>query len=371
MIEIFGRSYEKDELLRYVGDISQIAGVQRKILWEGNSKGVEAIDVWTGSGFRFTVLPDRGMDVSFAEWRGIPLCWRSPTGEVAPCFYEPEGLGWLRSFYGGLLVTCGLTYAGAPTVDEGQPLGLHGRISNIPARNVQADAEWEEGLYMIRLQGRVREAAVFGDNLQLTREIGTSLGEKGFFIHDTVQNLGYQTSPLMILYHINIGFPVVDEGAELVAPSIEVRPRDEEAKKDQENYGRFHAPTAGYREKVYYHTMRGDPDDRVLVGVINRNFQNGQGIGVYVEYWLDQLDQFVQWKMMGEGTYAVGLEPANCLVEGRDKCRREGKLQFLSPGEKREFDLQIGVLTSLEEIEEFERTVRSIQKGSENSDDLG
>jgi len=64
--------------------------------------------------------------------------------------------------------------------------------------------------------------------------------------------------------------------------------------------------------------------------------------------------------MIGEGLYVVGLEPANCGVEGRAKERERGTLQFLEPGEKRYYNLEIGVLTSRKEIEGMEKRIREI-----------
>ncbi len=230
MANLFGRQYTRNELLQKVGDISQVAGVKPYMLTEGRSAGIEAIDFRTGTGFAFTVLPGRAMDISFAEWRGIPLCWRSQTGDVAGAYYEPEGLGWLRGFFGGLVATCGLAQAGAPCVDEGEALGLHGRIGNIAATNVTADGEWEGDQYTMWARGKVREAIVFGTNMQLTRRITARMGESRLFIEDLVENMAFEPAPHMMIYHINIGFPVVDEGAEVIAPSRVVRPRDEAAK---------------------------------------------------------------------------------------------------------------------------------------------
>ena len=113
MIEVYGQKLLRSDLLKRVGDISQIAGFRRSTRTEGNENGVSAVDFYTGTGFFFTVLPDRGLDISFASYRGIPLCWRSSTGDVAPHFYETQGDGWLRSFYGGLLTTCGMVNVGS------------------------------------------------------------------------------------------------------------------------------------------------------------------------------------------------------------------------------------------------------------------
>jgi len=39
-MELFGRKWTKDEILRKVGDISQIGGIRLMELQEGNEKGV-------------------------------------------------------------------------------------------------------------------------------------------------------------------------------------------------------------------------------------------------------------------------------------------------------------------------------------------
>ena len=344
MVKLFGEKYTKKELLTKVGDISQIANAVQYELQDGNEKGVDMVQFNTGSGFSFNVAFSRGMDITHASQNGIPLCWRSSTGDVSPAFYEPEGLGWLRSFYGGLVTTCGMTYAGAPCEDDGKQLGLHGRVSNILTKNIQVDSYWEKDEYYLFAKGKLRETTVFGENIQLTREIKTQLGKSKLWIYDTVENLGYQKTEHMYLYHINIGFPVVDAGSELISPTVKAVPRDKEAEIGKQDYNKFSSPVPGYKEKVYYHTMKPDSKGNVTAAIVNKQFNNNKGIGIYVKYPVKHLPYFVEWKMMGQGTYVVGMEPANCKVEGRAKFRKEGLLQFLEPGEKREYKLEIGVL---------------------------
>jgi hypothetical protein len=359
MPALYGKSYTKAEFLKRVGSVSQIGGVTLCTLQDGPEAGVRAAEFRTGSGLSFVVLLDRGMDISRAEYSGASLAWRSAAGDVHPSFYEPEGLGWLQTFEGGLVTTCGLTYLGAPCVDDGRELGLHGRISHIPARSVSSGGEWKGDDYIMYVEGEMRESVVFGENILLRRRVQANLGDSRFRIQDVVRNEGYESSPLMILYHINVGFPVVDDGSELIYSAKESVPRDDPAKSGFDERGRFSAPISGYKEQVFFHDMNADAEGNVYAAIVNRKFGAGSGLGVYVRYPKTELHRFIEWKMMGEGTYVVGMEPANCLVQGRAKERERGTLQFIEPGETREFHLEIGVLSGEEEIREFERIAGS------------
>lgn len=375
MIKLYGKKFDKKELLKHVGDISQIAEAKSYEFSDGMRKGVDAVDFRTGSGFNFTVLPRRGMDVSYAEYNGIPLSYRSCTGDVAPEFFEPEGLGWLRGFCGGLLTTCGLTYLGEPCKDGDEELGLHGRASYIPAKNICVDSKWEGNTYVMWVQGKIHEASFFGANICLTRRISAKLGGTKLRIEDIVENLGHEPIPHMFLYHINVGFPVLDENAEFISTSVNVLPRDEDAKKGVEkcmqdsrhwrlHYSKFQPPTPGFREQVFYHDMKADADNHVYVAVVNRSFNNGQGIGVYLRYHKTQFPKFIQWKMNGEGAYVVGMEPANCYVEGRAKERSQGTLQYIEAGGRRHYESEISVLTSNEQIDEVEKKIELVLNGN-------
>jgi len=355
MSNLFGKSYTREEVLRRVGNVSQLGGVTLCTLQDGSEAGVRAAEFRAGSGLSFVVLLDRGMDISRAEYNGASLAWRSAAGDVHPSFFEPEGLGWLRTFEGGLITTCGLTYLGAPCVDEGKALGLHGRISHTPARSVSSGGFWEGDDYTMYVEGEMRESVVFGENILMRRRVEAKLGDSRFTIQDVVTNEGFQKAPLMILYHINIGFPVVDDGSEFIYSASESTPRDDVAKPGFEERGSFSPPIPGYKEEVFFHTMNPDSEGYVRAAIVNRKFEGGKGIGVYVKYRKSELDRFIEWKLMGEGTYVVGMEPANCLVQGRAKERERGTLQFIEPGEVREFHVEIGVLRGKGEIEEFER----------------
>ncbi len=285
------------------------------------------------------------------------MTWFSSTGEVHPSFFDPRGFGWLRSFGGGLLVTCGLKHVGPPAEEEGEKHGLHGLISHIPAELVSVIQRWEENDFIMEVRGEVRETQVFGENLVLERKIWAKGGEKRIFIEDRVRNEGFQDTPHLILYHINLGFPLIDEGSYLLAPVEEIRPRDEEAEKEKEKYYLFTKPLPGFKERCYFLNLKENPEGKVKVAVINPHLEGG--MGVYLIYPKSVLPYFIEWKMMGEGVYAVGIEPANSLILPRKELKEKGILPFLKKGEEVTYRLEIGVVER-EEISAWEGEIRSI-----------
>lgn len=362
MPTLFGKHFSKSDLLERVGDISQIGGARQIRLVGGMHDGVDAVEFRTGSGLNFLAVPGRGLDITVAEHNGRSLAWRSAAGEVSPAFYEEPGLGWLRTFPGGLVTTCGLTYAGAPCEDGADKLGLHGRFSATPASNVWVDGEWEGDEYRMWAVGKVRESRLFGENIVLKRKVSALLGQNRFRIDDEVTNEGPSRTPHMILYHINGGFPAVDTGSLFVSPSMSAQPRDADAEVDKERFYRNDAPTPGFKERCYYHDMASDADGFVYAALINKNLPGGEQLGFYVKYNKRELPKFTQWKMNGTREYVVGMEPANCWVEGRAKERERGTLQFLKSGESREYHVEIGVLTTPDEVGEFEELVESLKQ---------
>jgi galactose mutarotase-like enzyme len=362
MAMLFGQQYTRQELLRYVGDVSQVGGVELKTMHNGPERGVRAADFYTGSGLRFSVLIDRGMDIGPAEWRGRPLAWRSPVGAVHPAYYEPIGLGWLRSFAGGLMVGCGLDNVGLPCTDAGEELSLHGRLSHIPAELISCSGDWRGDEYEMWVEGQVRHYQVFGANLVLRRRISTTLGSDVLSIVDTIANAGTEDTPFQILYHCNFGYPVVSAETELWLDAVHSVPRDRVAAAGFAQHTRCQPPTPGYAEQVFYHHPRADGAGYALAALVNPALH----FGAYVRFRMAELPHLVQWKMMGEGTYVVGLEPANCWVQGRAHDRQQGVLQFLAPGEHISTHLQIGVLpdqAAIDAMSTLDATASRAQRG--------
>jgi hypothetical protein len=223
--------------------------------------------------------------------------------------------------------------------DEGEALGLHGRLSHLPASHVRVDQAWQGDECSFWVEGEMRQARVFGENLRLTRRITVALGGNTIKLHDTVENLGASASPLMLLYHINLGFPFLDETSDLLADPHAVEPRDADAAAGLQDWMRFQKPSVGYAEQVFYHDLPADENGWANIRLVNQT----RKLGLRVGFKKATLPNLVEWKMMGQGTYVLGLEPANCRAGGRSQERARGTLQSLQPGEQREFDVEIEV----------------------------
>lgn len=356
MPDLFGRTHSRKELLRRIGKLDQVAGVRLLTLADGGARGVRMLEFRTGSGFVFDVLVDRAFDIGRCELRGMPLAWMSAVGVEGPWYYEPEGLGFFRGFGGGLLTTCGIDHALFMAEDtaaqyhyppkQKETFGLHGRVSNRPARLAGYGERWEGDTCTLWAEGETLQATVFGEQLLLRRRIEAVVGESRLRIHDIVENVGHDRTPHMLLYHVNAGFPVVDEGSELLVAATGVEARGDHP---VEGYRTLAPPSAGYVEQVFEHELAADADGAVAAAIVNRSL----GLGIYELFRQEQLPHHFVWRMLGEGTYVVGIEPSTNRTAGRLDARKRGELIELDPGESRRYDLELGALDGTEAIDRF------------------
>jgi hypothetical protein len=369
MPELFGASYRRADLLRRIGRLEQVAGVRLVTLGDGQGRGVRVLEFRTGTGFAFDVLVDRGFDVGRCELGGRPLSWLSGAGVVAPWYYEPDDWGWFRAWGGGMVVTCGLDHTLVPGEDTAEHFnqphirktvryGLHGRVGGLPARLSGYGERWDGDECVLWAEGEVVQSAVFGEQLALHRRIEAKVGESCFVLRDRVTNAGHTPASHMFLYHCNVGFPVVDEGAELLVPSRATTTGYGVA---VEGYQTMSAPVQGATEACFEHQLIAEPGGTVPVALVNR----AQALGAYQVFRISQLPHHTVWRMMGEGTYALALEPSTNRDAGRQDARERGELQWLEPGAERRYVLEIGALPGAAAISEFEARVSRLSAPGE------
>lgn len=313
----------------HVGCPLQLSGVEEFQIVGGKGDGMKLYEARNQKGLDFFVLPQRGMDIGRLSFKGLNCSYLSAAGYVAPAYFQEKGKEFLKSFTCGFLTTCGLRQVGVPCVEEGEELTLHGTISHIPA----SSSYWEQKEDRIEIHGTLRDETLFGDKLVLERTIVCRLKENVMEIRDKIVNEGDRETPLMLLYHFNMGYPLLDQETELYIGSDEVLPRDAEAEKGIKEWHRVEEPQRAYQEQCFYHKMS-------AVGKAGM-FHPGNRAGFLMRYDTQMLPSFTQWKMMGIRDYVMGLEPGNCNPEGRKAWKEQGRLEYLQPGEERNFWIRL------------------------------
>ena len=374
MVDIYGRSLSRRDVARHAGMLSQFAGVRLVTLQDGVERGIRMLEFRTGTGFRFTVLVDRALDVADCEFRGAAIGWHSPSGFRHPGLHEYEGeggLAWLRSF-SGLIVTCGLDhilfmhsdsaehyhYLHRKSVDS----SIHGRISTIPARLTGYGELWDGDECTLYCEGVVQQSTVFGEDLHLVRRIEANVGSNAFVLKDRVVNHGFYRTPHMFLYHINVGHPVVDEGSRYLAPIRQTVWASHEAQyRDQGvGYRTLTGPRPHFHEQVWQHEMMADANGRVPVAIVNERFDGGHGLGFLVESGKAEFPAQFEWQNLQEGQYAVGIEPSTNHVMGKPFAEERSELIWLEHGDEKRYTTRFAVLDGAESIADCERRIRAI-----------
>ncbi len=330
----------------YLGNVSQVFDVKDYKYIGGRADGVRATDITTSQGLQVSVLADRAMDFASVRYRGINMGFMTPVGVSTPNRYESDAFGFLRNFAAGFLTTCGLTTMGNPSEDNGELLGIHGRISNIPAEEYAVSTGLRDGVPYAELSGKMRQTRFFGENLVLSRRIHIDDDHTVLSFTDTVENDSFFASPFMILYHFNLGYPFLSPATQIYLPSVRVWERTPYAKQGLAGWSHADEPCESIEEMCFHHEMQQNGEGRVGYAAYNEELE----IGYCIEYDGRELGWFTQWKCMQAGNYVMGLEPSNACLEGRAEARRNGSLQTLEPFEKRTLAFRIEFFSGKERL---------------------
>jgi hypothetical protein len=373
MAQLYGKSLDAAALAQRAGSLAQFGGVRLVTLENGVERGIRLLEFRTGSGLCFTVLVDRAMDIAEVAHNGRAIGWHSPTGFRHPGLHDPEGeqgIAWVRSF-SGFLSTCGLDHILGPEEVSADNYnypyrksvrhGLHGRVGSIPAHLTGYGERWEGERCTFWAEGIVAQAAVFGEVLHLHRRIEADLGGNEIRLTDRVVNAGFARTPHMFFYHVNLGYPVIDESARYLAPIRDVIWASHGAKGLQSQgvgYRRCPSPQFNFLEQVWAYEMAADSSGRVPVAVVNDRL----GFGVVVETRKDQLPCAYQWQNFQAGHYVMAVEPSTHHVKGDIFARDRGEMIWLEAGEERRYDTSFSVLDGAGQIAKAEQRIAAIAK---------
>jgi len=342
---------KKHEVLSYVGNMQQVASIQPVLYTEGIAKGLGAYQIKNGD-LSFTVMQDKCLDISHLSYKGINLSFLSKPGLQYKA--QKTSQAGVSTIMGGFLFTAGFDNIGAPATIDGKEYDLHGNLRSIPAEHLCANATWLNDEYILSVSGEIRESELFGKNLLLRREIRTTFPGKSFIIKDEIENQSFHDEAFLILYHMNFGYPFLSEHCNLLIPSEHVVPRDAISKKHLDRWNHMDKPIPNEQEYVFIHTPSARKDGKSIVGVYNTELK----IGVSIEYEPDKLPYFMEWKSLGSGDYALGFEPANGNVLGRQYHHDNKSLPMIHSFETRTFELKITILDGDADYEDLQTQLK-------------
>lgn len=297
------------DLRRRTVDGRGVADIRLVQVEDGPGRGQRLLVVRNAEGIGFEIAVDRGFDISSATWRGINIGWNSANGlPWPPTSVDAEnGIGFYRNF-DGFIVTCGLDHIGGVRRESAERFmhkhrkevfhPLHGRISSQRASLSGYGIDWNCEHPVIWAEGVVRQSSVFGENLVLQRRIQLDVFGNRIGIEDAVENRGFRPTPHAILYHVNFGYPFLDECIEvhgdICADLIEA----------------FNAEDKGPRDDFvdYFQEMP------VTAGEANaaielRNPHLLGGVRARLSFSPAALPKFGVWRAFQSGVYALALEP--------------------------------------------------------------
>lgn len=316
------------ELRRRTALLRGLAEIRAVTVTNGPGAGGRLIEVRTPCGLTLDIAPDRGGDLLRLAFRGCELGWHSCTGVPSPwpALDAEGGLGFLRGF-DGFLVTCGLDHHGAPretsAADMLYPLRrlnlhpLHGRFVGQRAEVLETRLDWEAGLARVRLL--VTQAAVFSECLELERSIAVGLWEPSISLSDRVRNRGFRPVRHGILYHFNVGYPMLDEASRLTGDDWALRDRLD---------GHGAVPADDHVEIV----DSGPAPAGGRIGIANA----GLGLALDISFDPQRLPVAALWRAFQSGTFALGLEPQTRLAD-------DDASVMLGAGEGRHYQLAVHV----------------------------
>ena len=287
-----------EQVKRYCGRLEQVFGIKELIRSDGRAAGTKELHVSTGGGLEFVLNASRCLDITSLRFAGRNIGFLAKPGvnTVPGAFHESAPLG--------MLTTCGLGTCGKGS--DSQP--FHGKIGLAPAENLCLQADEN----IICVSGNMHESVLFAENFLFKRKISCVPFENKLVIEDVIENNTENEMPYYLLYHVNFGYPFLDEALTLQLPQHNVRPRDKAATAGLVDYTVMKKPVDNYAEQVFFFEQVAQENGEVVIGLQNKAL----GIGARLCYDPTLLPNLAMWKSLKSGDYALGLEPANNTIQG-------------------------------------------------------
>ena len=293
--------------LGLVGREAAVADVRERT--DASAGGVgRVLDVRVMGGIDLEVWPDRGLDIGPAWYRGTPLAWTSPV----PCGASLDvtrGADWLGRFRGGLVTTCGTDNVGPATARS----GLHGRHSHLPATDVRHSTSRDGDAVVCRVTGTIEDVSMFGRRVLVHRTIETRTDSPLVLLRDLVENVGWTATAVPVLYHVNLGAPLVRPGTRVRCASERTQEREPAPWVPDPTL--LPEPLDGPEEAVFEHVRPRAEDGwgRVEVG------HPDDDLTAVVRWSVASLPRLYQWVWPARRGWGLGIEPSNAALSGPEQ----------------------------------------------------
>lgn len=297
-----------------ISNFAQTASIRRYQYVSGKEKGIEVIDCDNGK-IRFLLNVTKALDIMQLYHEGQNMSFVSKNA------FTPREIDFSNRFEGGMLYTCGLDSVGRRA---GSDIELHGTFHNNNAEVIRTECN-EDGIFVEAL---VYNTALFGKNLVMRRKVSTAIGSEKVIIEDTLENKAFTTDEYCILYHINLGYPMLDDGAKIIADIAGYDTRTEWSKKNASGMFKITDSIPNNPETCYFLKMN-KPEISLINEKIGKKFT--------VNYSNDTLPCFTEWHSMASGDYALGFEPSSTELDNRFK------MKHIAAGEKVNFKIELSI----------------------------
>ena len=286
--------------------------IKRYTMTSGKEDGLKVIELDNGT-YRALLNESKGLDIMQVFYKGENISFVSKNG------FTKRELSFADRFEGGMLYTCGLDAIG-----RREGFDLHGTYHNLPAKVTNISQNDKE----LKVVAEMEFTSLFGQNLLMIREIILPVNGSSLRLNDKLINLGTKEENYCVLYHVNLGYPFLEEGVKIEVDANNVTPCTEYAKENFNDRSVFPAPIANEDERCYF-----IENNKNVISATNTR----SGKKFILTYSKETLPGLVEWVSLSIGDYALGLEPATSYLNEGFEYRK------IKPGQEVDFYLNLEI----------------------------
>ncbi len=285
-----------------LGNLEQLAYTKRIEYKNGKANSVHAI-LCKNEKLSFTLLESKALDIFDLSYAGNNLSFISKNGLVSKNLANTYAYDFSKSFGGGFLYTCGLDNIGKPDNDK---LLQHGSFSSIPSIITKELRYIEDDKIVLEVEGKICDTALFSKDIEVVRNY--KIYNNKLILIDKVTNRDFKDQDIIMLYHFNLGYPMLDTCTRFSANIGSTVCRTDNCVLDK--YNSMDEPIDNCFEEVFIHTI---DEDAANIEVENTKIKQKLKFSYDTKF----LKYLMEWKSMQSRDYVLGVEPATSHLDDK------------------------------------------------------